>query len=309
LPATVSAALAEVGSLPACAALIDNPTAAPTEAALLRILERFGAHAELREALLRRGELPARVRERLMAMVSAALKNFVIGRGWLAPERAERVARDAEQRGALALAADERLDLGEVVSCLKEGGRLTPAFIVHALLSGRTELVAAMLADLGGTPRRRVAAFLGENRRAPLLALLKRAGIPSWLAPLFPVAILEMRKAAAEGAQAAASTPLRLSLRRILVELEATEGEGHGRLAAYLRGMEAEAARAEARELAAAMITLDEAEREAVHPMPEYAAIEAADETLSGFDAADLHESATSREPIDLDAVAVARAA
>ncbi len=260
LPATVAAALAEVGSLAACAALIGNPTAAPTESALLRILERFGTHGELREALLARGDLPARVRERLMTMVSAALKSFVVGRGWLDAGRAEALARDAERRGALALACDERLELEEVIACLKEGGRLTPAFIVQALIRGRIELVAATLADLGGTPRSRVAAFLRENRRAPLLALLKRAGIPAWLAPLFPVALDEMRAAAVEGAEAAASTPLRLALSRILARLEGLEGEAHGRLFAYLRSLQAEAVRGEARELAEAMITLEHAE-------------------------------------------------
>jgi len=73
-----------------------------------------------------------------MALVSAQLKGFVVGRGWLKPEQAEAVAREAEHRGALLLAADARLDLCETVTCLREAGRLTPALVVHALLLGGT---------------------------------------------------------------------------------------------------------------------------------------------------------------------------
>ena len=63
LPMPVAAALAEIGSLGACIALIRNPSALATEAEWLRMLERFGTDARLREALLTRADLSARVRE------------------------------------------------------------------------------------------------------------------------------------------------------------------------------------------------------------------------------------------------------
>jgi len=313
LPATVSAALAEVGSLSACLALVGNRTAATAEAALLRILERFGVHAELREAMLRRGDLPARARERLMALVSFVLQSFVVERGWLDAARAGALARHAEQRGALELACDERLELGEIVACLREGGRLTPAFVVHALLLGRLDLVAATLADLGGTPEVRVAAFLRENRRAPLLAVLKRAGVAPWLAPAFPMALAEARRAAVEGADATASTPLLVALRRVLARLGSLEGAGHGRLAAYLRGLEAEAARADARALAEALITLDDAEAANWAGEGSSAAIRGQRRTAACEGKASESLDLAAREgrpaPYDLDAVAIARAA
>jgi uncharacterized protein (DUF2336 family) len=258
LPTSVAAALAEVGSLGACLAIIRNRSALATEAQWLRMLERFGADAPLREALLRRDDLPAPVRERLMAIVSGLLKSFVVERAWLSPERAEALIRDAGQHGALALACDGRLDLGEIVACLKKSGRMTPAFLVHALLAGRSDLVIACLADLCETPPAKVAGFLGDKRRAPLLALLKRAGIPHWLAPVFPIAIAELKAARTLAMGATAATPLRVALRRILARLEAEAGEETRRLTVYLRALEEKAAREEARTLAEAMITLDE---------------------------------------------------
>jgi hypothetical protein len=239
-----------------------------------------------------------------MTMVSAALKDFVVARGWLEVSRAEAIARDAEQHGALTLACDERLDLKEIVACLLDGGRLTPAFIVRTLLCGRIELVAGMLAELGEAPTRKVTAYLRENRRAPLLAVLKRAGIPHWLAPLFPLAIAETRAAAIEGAEAAASTPMRIALRRILARLDHLQGEDYARLSAYLRGLEADAIRAEARELAEAMITLDEVERETARMPAGYAVASAPEELTERAEHSDAH-----RAPLDLEAIAVARAA
>jgi uncharacterized protein (DUF2336 family) len=324
LPATVAAALAEVGSLAACIHLVLNPSAEVAEPALLRLLERFGENARLREALLTRPDLPARLRQRLMAMVSEALRVFVTERGWLSPERAGLLARDAEHRGALTLACDERLGLGEVVACLKEAGRLTPAFVVHALLAGQGELVAASLADLGATPYVKVAAFLREDRPAPLRAVLKRAGIPDWLAPVFPIALAELRAAAVTGAGATASTPLRVALRRILARLQGMQGREAGQLIAYLRGFEAETARHEAREVADAMITLDEedmlaAERhsqdlepqdlDAQHLDPHQIAFEASIGEALRLEESELRALDATRGPVDIDAVAVARAA
>ncbi|SDR61557.1 Uncharacterized conserved protein, DUF2336 family [Rhizobiales bacterium GAS113] len=303
LPATVAAALAEIGSLAACTALVRNPSAIVAEAALLRMLERFGTEASLREALLARPDLPARLRERLMAMVSDVLKSFVVERGWLSAERAERLARDAEHRGALTLACDERLDLGDAVACLKEGGRLTPAFVVHALLAGQLDLVAASLADLGDTPPAKVAAFLREDRQAPLRAVLKRAGIPDWLAPVFPIALAELRSAAITGAGATASTPLRVALRRILAQLAGRAERETGRLIAYLRTLEAETARGEARALAEAMIALDE---EALATEPHDLALAA---NAVPKHELELQPLDTLPVAVDLDAIAVARAA
>ena len=135
---------------------------------------------------------------------------------------------------------------------------MTPAFIVHALIAGHLDLVTACLANLTDTPPAKVTGFLGDKRQAPLLALLKRAGIPSWLAPVFPVALAELKAAKTLAAGAAGATPLRLALARIVGRLEAEGREETRRLIAYLRSLEAKAAREEARSIAEAMITLDE---------------------------------------------------
>lgn len=98
----VSAAIAEVGAREALIALAVNPEAAiPISlAARDRMVERFGHDGEVREALLSRPALAPSVRADLVSATAAALSDFVIGCAWLSPERAERVEREASEKGA-----------------------------------------------------------------------------------------------------------------------------------------------------------------------------------------------------------------
>jgi uncharacterized protein (DUF2336 family) len=302
LPSTVCAAMAEVGSLAACTALAGNRSADISEPAFLRMLERFGDDANMREALLRRGELPVRARERLTTLTAGVLEILAVERGWLSPQRAAILSRDAQVRAVLTLAADPGLDPGELVTCLREKGRLTPAFVIQALLRGEIDMLTAALADLSGTPFGKVAAFLRQQKPAPLTALLKRAGIPDWLAPLFPVALAELRLAAIASAGATAATPLRVALRRIVARLQGVPSEYTHRIVSYLRGVEVEAAREEAKALAEVMISLDEDEIAA-----EQRRLLELDHDLSEQE--QVIEIEAEPAPIDLDVVAVARAA
>ena len=120
-----------------------------------------------------------------MAIVSGLLKSFVVERAWLSPERAEALIRDAGQHGALALACDGRLDLGEIVACLEEiranDAGLPRACTARRALRSRHRLPRRFVRDAARQGRR----LPRRQARPPLLALLKRAGIPHWLAPCF----------------------------------------------------------------------------------------------------------------------------
>ncbi len=52
------------------------------------MIERRGGEASLREALLRRSDLPPEVRYTIGLAVAEALSHFVTDRGWLAPSAA-----------------------------------------------------------------------------------------------------------------------------------------------------------------------------------------------------------------------------
>lgn len=128
LPASVCAAIAEVGSAAAALELIENPAAELADFSWDRIVERHGHLAAIRESMLVLDDLPAATRLALVAKLSDTLTRFVVGRNWLSPERAERVASEAMARSTVNIASRSRGDeMADLVHHLRAVGQLTPA--------------------------------------------------------------------------------------------------------------------------------------------------------------------------------------
>ena len=108
LPASVCAAIAEVGTPAAALELIENAYAELAPFSWDRIVERHGHLAAIRESMLVLEDLPAATRVALVAKLSDTLAQFVVARNWLSADRAgadrQRSARplDREHRGAIA---------------------------------------------------------------------------------------------------------------------------------------------------------------------------------------------------------------
>ena len=253
LGAAVSAYLAEAASLEAVRALADNPGADVPEFSLRRMVERFGADAGLREALLARAELPASVRVDLVCAGASALTGFVRDCGWLSGERAERLRREACERAIMdiALAAtreDSCEGALEIVSHLRAIGRLTPALMLRALLSGDRSLFEAALAELAGQPLARASGFVRLHQGGGFVALYDRARMPSNLLPVFQAALMAQDDAG-EAASVEDGLLSRGLIAQVLEDCEALEDPELATVMALLRRFDAEAAQQEAREL------------------------------------------------------------
>ncbi|MBL8588457.1 MAG: DUF2336 domain-containing protein, partial [Methylobacteriaceae bacterium] len=205
-------------------------------------IERFGEDGELREALLTRDDLPLGLRHDLAVAAAAALTAFAVGRGWLPGERAERLARESRDKAAVIIAAEAGAAQLNLARHLRQAGRLTPALLLRALLSGDANFFAAALADLAGVAQPRVLGLMREPRGAGFAALCAKAGLPAPLAPAFRAAVAAARGLAAHDG--------RLSLAVVSAVVDACEGETGEDLdkaLALLRRFEVEAAREEAR--------------------------------------------------------------
>jgi Uncharacterized protein conserved in bacteria len=95
LPASVCAAIAEVGSPAAALELIENPHAALAPFSWDRIVERHGHLAAIRESMLGLDDLPPATRLALIEKLSDTLAQFVVARRWLSSDRAERIVVEA----------------------------------------------------------------------------------------------------------------------------------------------------------------------------------------------------------------------
>src|ERR1700760_2744195 len=105
LPASVSAAIAEVGSASAALELIENAYGGVPPFSWDRIVERHGHLAAIRESMLVLEDLPAATRIALVAKLSDTLAQFVGARNWLSADRAGRVANEARDRSTINIAA------------------------------------------------------------------------------------------------------------------------------------------------------------------------------------------------------------
>jgi uncharacterized protein (DUF2336 family) len=195
LSRAVSAALAEVGTATACAALVANPGARVPRFSLDRVVERYGDEPALRLTLLDRDDLPADVRQNLVARLAGSLRDLIVQRDWLPPDRAETVTREARDRATIASAFEAPTDhMPALVARLLGAGELTPSFLIRAAVSGQTLLFETALAALASVPRERVGALIASGRASSLKALIERAGLPMATYPAFAATFEVMRK-------------------------------------------------------------------------------------------------------------------
>src|ERR1700748_2931439 len=179
LPASVCAAIAEVGTAEAALELIENAFAELAPFSWDRIVERHGHLAAIRESMLVLEDLPAATRAALVGKLTDTLAQFVIARNWLNADRAERAATEARDRSTINIASLSRGDdMRGLVQHLRASGQLTAGLILRALLSGNLALFDHSLAELSGLPLARVSALLHERGSASLQALLGRARPP-----------------------------------------------------------------------------------------------------------------------------------
>jgi uncharacterized protein (DUF2336 family) len=188
LPLGAAAVLAEIGQRDAVLALIGNLEVDLTAELLGHVLTRFNDDSSVRDALLERPSLPAALRARIA--VAAAKDLGAEASQWMAPERAERIAREARDQAICSIAsscrAEERAGLAHA---LRAAGALTPALLLRSLLGGERDLFAAAMVELSGLPPSRVAAFILEPRGEGFAALARRAGLKTGLLPAFRAAL------------------------------------------------------------------------------------------------------------------------
>jgi uncharacterized protein (DUF2336 family) len=310
VPATVCAALAEVGAREAAISLAVNPGAELPETAMLRMTERFGDDGELREALLSRPWLPASIRNELVKATAATLAEFALGVGWLTQERADRLSREERDKANVAIVAETAETDGwdgvrGFVSHLRASGQLTTSLALRALLSGDLALFQAALVELSGLREEKVAGLLQDFRGAGFGALFVRAGMPAKFLPAFRAAIEAQRE---HGGLHAGQARLSLFMvERVLSVCQEIDQGGFDKLISLLRRFQMEAALEEARLEAGRLAAQAEATRiaaetpvpEMVAPIPDNDSCEVAPALaidLTAFEAELMEETALRRE-------------
>lgn len=191
---SVIAALAEIGEEEELLCLLENVGARWTRQSLKRVAERLGEKAEIRRMLLEHPDLPPEARHLLMQQVTEALSEFPLVQAVLGERRLKHLTREANETATVTIAgAVHGDDVDGLVEHLRVSGRLTPAFLMHALCAGKTEFFASAIANLSGCKERRVRSILGTGRMHAVRALYESAGLPRDISMLFVEATMLWR--------------------------------------------------------------------------------------------------------------------
>jgi uncharacterized protein (DUF2336 family) len=148
-------------------------------AVLAALADDLGARdASIRGALLKRSDLPATVRLRLVQVVAEALRGARVVKGAIAPARLERLLRNTTDTAMTTIGEREAAGgRAPYAVTMVDEQRISARVMLHAVVNGHVLFLAECLAELAETPRDKVFTLLESGNRAALNALLVRCGL------------------------------------------------------------------------------------------------------------------------------------
>jgi uncharacterized protein (DUF2336 family) len=173
-------ALISHGAEPAVAVLIDNRGARITSGMMERALDRFPDSRRVGEALARHPQLPPKFVARLIAQVSAAMRETLVSRYQIPPAMAADTMMQLRERTLLGLVGDgaEPPALAELVADLHKRGQLTPTLVLRALAGGDLAFFEQALAQLAGISPANTRLLIYDPGKRGLAAICQRCGLP-----------------------------------------------------------------------------------------------------------------------------------
>lgn len=184
--APVSEAIAHRGDRSAVLTLVRNAGAVINEAAATMLVKRYADDADVAAPLVQRRDLPALLVERLIAMVSEQMREYLVAHH----EMDSRVASTLEEQARERTTTDAIMrmgndDLRALVVQLAENGRLTGTLILRAACAGEVRFVEAAFAELTAVPDERLWRLIHDVGALGFRAVYARAGMPEALYPAF----------------------------------------------------------------------------------------------------------------------------
>ena len=147
---TLTGAIAVFGAPVAVEAALANDNAEFDQGGLKTVLQRMGDRESITATMARRNSLPVAIVERLVAMVSGEVFDYLVNHHEVSPQLAIDLASGARERASMDLVEQAGLqsDLGRFARQLAMHGRLTPSFIMRALCLGYMDFVEHAMAEL-----------------------------------------------------------------------------------------------------------------------------------------------------------------
>ena len=206
----------------AVATLVANEGADISESALQRVLDSYGAEETVQGSLVHRRNLPITVAERLVAVVSENLREYLVTHHQLPSAVATDLVLESRERATVNLLPPgaESADVEQLVHQLRVNGRLTPSLILRSLCMGDMQLFEASLAVMARTPMANARILIHDGGNLGFKSLYMRAGLPERLYPAFRVAVDVWRETDFDGLERDRERHVCRMIERILTQFE-----------------------------------------------------------------------------------------
>jgi uncharacterized protein (DUF2336 family) len=174
----------------AVAALMRNQAARISETSLGAAVERFAGSAIVKESIVKRENLPPKIAERLVALVSVHLKNYLVSHHELPTSVATDIVLQAREQATLDLSSGcHEEDLEQLVRQMHLSRRLTPFLLLRALCLGDMDFVEVALAVMANVPIANSRLLIHDAGPNGLKSLIERAELPPRLFTAVRIAV------------------------------------------------------------------------------------------------------------------------
>jgi uncharacterized protein (DUF2336 family) len=223
------------------AALVANPGAVLGEAELQKVVEKHGGNAAVANTLVQRANLPMTISERLVAMVSESLRDYLVTQKEISSELATDLVLQAREKATVNLmpAGVKSADIVDLVKQLRDHRRLTPSLILRALCTGDVNFFEASLAVLSDTPIINAQTLIHDQGKLGLQSIYQRTSLPSNLFPAYRVALDVAMQTAYDGGDKDRERFTAKVIERVLTQYEDLGPENLDYLLNKLKGLAA----------------------------------------------------------------------
>ncbi len=174
----------------AVAALMRNATAQISETGFGKAIDRFADDDGVKESIVLRDKLPITISERLVALVTDNLRNYLVTHHELSPAVATDIVLQSRDVTTITLSQGSRADeLERLVQEMHRHDRLTPFLVLRALCLGDMEFFEAAMAALANVPAANAHTLIHDAGPNGLRSLFEKSRLPARLLPPIRVAI------------------------------------------------------------------------------------------------------------------------
>lgn len=195
----VAMALVEKGSEEVVITLARNKGAEISEFIGHRMVDRYGDHEDVQSALVDRSAVPISVMERLVFMVSDALRAKLTKTHGVAASMGKTLIALATERATIDLLGHKptKSTVDKLIIQLRQSKRLTPSILLRALCLGERQFVEIAFSRMCTMAQSSVAEILDEAETPTLRDLFNSARIPKPFWKSLEIAIWQASKAPA----------------------------------------------------------------------------------------------------------------